>query len=211
MKKIAAVKNFSEPVTIKELCQFLGLVSYQRRFIKNTAELLSPLQDYLKGKVKNETKISLNCNALQTFKKVKEIIANLSYLAHPKAYAKLQLKKDASATSLDGVLEQIYDDKIEVLSCYSKSLIDAQKHYSTYDLELLSVYSNVRYFEYMLLDKPFVIFTYNKPYLTVLQDLLKITLLGKCVNCLISVNLIVIFNICQAETILWLIAYPELL
>ena len=162
-EKIAAVKNFPAPVTIKELRQFLGLVNYQRRFIENAAELLSPLQDYLKGKVKNETKISLNCNALQAFKKVKEIIANLAYLAHPKAYAKLQLKTDASATSLGGVLEQIYDDKIEVLGYYSESLTDAQKHYSTYDLELLSVYSNVKYFEYMLLDKPFVIFTDNKP------------------------------------------------
>ena len=132
-------------------------------------------------------------------------------MAHPKAYAKLQLKTDASATSLGGVLEQIYDDKIEVLGYYFKSLTDAQKHYSTDDLELLSVYSNVKYFEYMLLDKPFVIFTDKNLLLTVLQNLLKITLLGNCVNCLISVNLIVIFNICQAETILWLIAYSELL
>ena len=68
---IAAVKNFPEPVTIKELRLFLGLVNYQCRFIKNTAELLSLLQDYLKGKVKNKTKISLNCNALQAFKKKK--------------------------------------------------------------------------------------------------------------------------------------------
>ena len=83
-EKIATVKNFPKPVTIKELRQFLDLVNYQRRFVENAAELLSPLQDYLKGKVKNETKISLNCNALQAFKKVKEITANLAYLAHPK-------------------------------------------------------------------------------------------------------------------------------
>ena len=87
-------------------------------------------------------------------------------MTHPKAYLahpKLQLKTDASATSLGGVLEQIYDNKIEALGYYSKSLTNAQKHYSAYDLELLNVYSNVKYFEYMLLDKPFVIFTDNKP------------------------------------------------
>ena len=161
-EKIKAVKNFPESVTIKEVRQFLGPVNYQRRFIENAPKLLSPLQDYLKGKVENEIKISLNCNALKAFKKVKEIIANLAYLAHPKDYAKLQLKTDASATSLGGVFEQIYDNKIKVLGYYSKSLTDAQKHYSIYDLELLSVYSNVKYFEYMLLDKPFVIFTDNK-------------------------------------------------
>ena len=105
----------------------------------------------------------MNCNALQAFKKVKKIIANLAYLAHTKAYAKLQLKTDASATSLGGVLEQIYDNIIEVLGYYSKSLKDVQKHYSTYDLELLSVYSNVKYVEYVLFNKTFVIFTDNKP------------------------------------------------
>ena len=68
-EKIAAVKNFFEPVTIKELRQFLGQVNYQRRFIENEAEILSPLQDYLKSKVKNETKILLNCNALQFLRK----------------------------------------------------------------------------------------------------------------------------------------------
>ena len=72
-EKIAAVKNFLEPVTIKELRQFFGLVNYQRRFIENAVELLFPLQDYLKGKVKKKTKISLNCNVLQAFKKIKEI------------------------------------------------------------------------------------------------------------------------------------------
>ena len=84
-------------------------------------------------------------------------------MAHPKAYAKLQLKTDASATSLGGVPEQIYDNKIEVLGYYSKSLTDAQKETQPMTSNFFGVYSNVKYFEYMLLDKPFVIFTDNKP------------------------------------------------
>ena len=150
----------------------------------------------------------MNCNALQAFKKVKEIIANLAYLAHLKAYAKLQLKTNAS---LGGVLEQIYENKIEVLGYYSKSLTDAQKHYSTNDLELLSVYSNVKYFEYILLDKPFVIFTDNKPLVNSFakpsenhspRQVRQLSYLSQF-DCNI--------HICQAEIILWLIAYPELL
>ena len=134
-EKIAAVKNFPEPKTIKELRQFLGLVNYQRRFIKNAAEILGPLQEYLKGKAKNDTKIVFTANAQQAFKHIKEIIANLAYLAHPKTNAQLRLKTDASNTSLGGVLEQIYDNKVEVLGFFSKSLTDTQKRYSTYDLE----------------------------------------------------------------------------
>ena len=39
---------------------------------------------------------------------------------------------------------------------------DVQRHYSTFDLELLSVYSAIKYFEYILLDKSFTVYTDNK-------------------------------------------------
>ena len=64
----------------------------------------------------------------------------------------MQLKCDASNVSLGACLEQVYDKKTEVLGYFSRSLQDAQRRYSTYDLELLSAYNSVKYFEDMLLD-----------------------------------------------------------
>ena len=86
----------------------------------------------------------------------------MAYLAYPKESAQLLLKTDASDVSLGAILEQVYEDKSKVIGYYSKALTSAQRNHSTYDLELLSVYGSVKYFEYLLLDKPFTIFTDNK-------------------------------------------------
>ena len=51
---------------------------------------------------------------------------------------------------------------MKVLGYFSKTTTDAQRRYYANDLELLSMYSAVKYFEYLLLDKPFIIHTDNK-------------------------------------------------
>ena len=89
-------------------------------------------------------------------------MANVAYLAHPCKNASPSLRTDASNIALGAILEQTIDDNTEVLGYFLKTLTDAQRHYSTYDLELLSVYSAVKYFEHTLLDKSFTIYTGNK-------------------------------------------------
>lgn len=42
-KKIEAVKNATAPRTIRALQQFLGLTNYYRRFIKDYAQIATPL------------------------------------------------------------------------------------------------------------------------------------------------------------------------
>ena len=71
-------------------------------------------------------------------------MANVAYLAHPFENASLSLRTDASNIALGAILEQTIDNNTEVLGYFSKTLTDAQRHYSTYDLELLSVYSAVK-------------------------------------------------------------------
>ena len=160
--KISAIKNFPQPTTIKELRRFLGLIAYQCRFIKNAAFILDPLNFFLKGRVKNNDRLQWTDKANEAFIAIKRKLVDITYLAHPKEGAVLQLKCDASNVSLGACLEQVYDQKTEVLGYFSRSLQDAQQRYSTYDLELLSVYNSVKYFEHMLLDKHFIIFTDNK-------------------------------------------------
>ena len=154
--KVEAIKQLPEPTTIKELRQALGLINYQRKFIPHAAAILAT---YPKGKVTNATPISLNAEAKQAFSEIKTALANVAYLAHPCENASLSLRTDASNIALGAILEQTIDDNTEVLGYFSKTLTDALRHYSTYDLELLSVYSAVKYFEHILLDKSFTIYT----------------------------------------------------
>lgn len=46
---------------------------------------------------------------------------------------------------------------------YSKKFTDAQKKYSTYDRELLSIYLAIKFFKFLLQGRHFTIFTDHKP------------------------------------------------
>ena len=161
-EKIIAIQKFPRPTTIKSLRQFLGMITYQRCFIPNAAQLLRPLNDLLLGKRRNSETVNWTESVNQAFIDAKAALSNIDLLAHPKENAALQLKCDASGMALCAVLEQVYDGKIEPLGYFSKSLQGAQTHYSIFDLELLSVYLSVKHFEHMLLDKKFVIYTDHK-------------------------------------------------
>jgi Reverse transcriptase (RNA-dependent DNA polymerase) len=47
--RVAAVKNFPQPKTVRQLQSFLGMVNFYRRFIPGAAKILRPLTDALKG------------------------------------------------------------------------------------------------------------------------------------------------------------------
>ena len=142
--KIYAIKNFPRPTTIKELRRFLGLIAYQRRLFLNAAYTLDPLNSLLMGRVKNNNQFQWSDKVGEAFVAIKRKLVDITYLAHSKEGAILQLKCDARNVSLDACLEQVYDEKTEVQGHFSRSMQDAQLRYSIYDLELLSVYSSVR-------------------------------------------------------------------
>src|SRR5260363_333925 len=47
-KKIIKIKDFPIPKTLKQLCAFLGLASYYRKFIKRFSKIAKPLNNLLK-------------------------------------------------------------------------------------------------------------------------------------------------------------------
>ena len=119
---------------------------------------MAPLTAYLKGNVTNAIKITLDHEAKQAFIDIKQTLANIACLAHPSDNAFFHFAQ----MPLMLLLEQKVDDNAEILRYFSKTVSDVQCHYSTFDLELLSVYSAIKYFEYILLDKSFSVYTDNK-------------------------------------------------
>lgn len=48
-EKIRCLKEIPEPTTRKEIQQFLGLVNYYRKFIKNCAKIVHPISKLLRN------------------------------------------------------------------------------------------------------------------------------------------------------------------
>ena len=158
--KVHAVNNFPKPTTIKKLQEYIGMINFYHRFLPNIAQTLSPLYSLLKGKPKS---LNWNPQADEAFILSKKILSNATTLNFPDPSARLQLTTDASETAIGAVLNQVVNNNIQPLGFFSKKLQQAERNYSTFDRELLAIYTAVRHFRHHLEGIPFDILTDHKP------------------------------------------------
>lgn len=97
------------------------------------------------------------------FEKCKSDLANASFLAHPAMNVELSLSVDASDTAIGVVLHQTVNSIHQPLGFFSKKLNPAECKYSTYDRELLAMYSGVKHFRHLLEGRVFHRNTDHKP------------------------------------------------
>ena len=108
--KIAAIKQYPVPKTLKDLRAFLGLSSYYRKFIKNYAEIATPLHNLTQGhKNKKGSRIIIKWQAehSRAFEALKNAILTDVILAFPDFTKPFRLTTDSSNHSIGGVLSQL--------------------------------------------------------------------------------------------------------
>jgi len=104
------------------LREFLGLLNFYRRFIKNCSSIVQPLTDLLAGsKRSSSSPVSLSDTALTAFERGKNALADASLLLHPVPDAQLQLVVDACDVGVGGVLQQRVKDSWQPLAFFSKT------------------------------------------------------------------------------------------
>ncbi|KAL0160101.1 hypothetical protein M9458_043826, partial [Cirrhinus mrigala] len=136
--KVAAVSQWKEPQTIKELQRFLGFVNFYRRFIKNFSLLATPLTSMLKGSKKT---LQWNSNAREAFQRLKQAFTSASVLQHPDPNKPFVIEVDAADTGVGAVLSQWSGEPLALHPCayYSKKLTPAEQNYGIGDRELLAI------------------------------------------------------------------------
>lgn len=162
-EKVEAIKSFPLPKTAKDLRQFLGMINFYRRFIPNAANFQAPLNDLLVGNVKGKAPLTWTSEARQAFENSKNSLAQATLLAHPEVNAPLAITCDASDFTVGAVLQQRINNNWQPLAFFSKKLGSAERKYSAYDRELLSIYLAVKHFKHMIEGRHFTIFTDHKP------------------------------------------------
>ncbi|GJS97652.1 putative reverse transcriptase domain-containing protein [Tanacetum coccineum] len=126
--KIEAVKNWKAPKTPSEVCSFLGLARYYRRFIEDFSKIAKPL-NVLTQKSKTFDWGEEQENAFQN---LKDKLCNSTVLALPDRPGDFMVYCDASGLGLGCVLMQ----KGKVIAYASRHLKIHEKNYTTHDLEL---------------------------------------------------------------------------
>lgn len=163
-EKTMAISNYPTPKNKKDIQQFLGLCSYFRRFIKNFADIAYPLNMLLRKNYdfcwKKEQE--------EAFHTLKLLLINHPILQPPDFTKRFYVYTDASKIALGAILVQKQNEH-EITICYaSRSTNDAEKNYTTYELEGIAVLFALKIWRCYLLGQEFTIYTDNAA-LTYLQ------------------------------------------
>jgi transposase InsO family protein len=153
--KTDAVATWPVPKTVREVRSFLGLASYYRRFVKNFAEIASPLHDLTKkNKPFHWTEI---CQI--AFDRLKTVLTEAPVMAMPIEGQPYFLDTDASHHGIGAVLSQIQDGKEKPVAFASRTYNRAESNYCITRQELLAVVFFLKHFRQYLLGSSFTVRT----------------------------------------------------
>jgi hypothetical protein len=155
--KIAAVTKFPKPTTLKQVQSFLGLTGYFRKFVKNYSIIAKPLSDLLKG----ERKFKFGEEEKMSFEMLKQKLCEEPVLKIFDFEKETELHTDASRDGYGAMLVQRddVDGKFHPVYYMSRKTTDAEKKYSSYELEVLAIIEALKKFRTYLLGIKFKIKT----------------------------------------------------
>ncbi|UYV72834.1 K02A2.6-like [Cordylochernes scorpioides] len=158
--KIRAVLDAPKPLNVTQLRSFLGLITYYHKFIRNAADVLSPLYALLK----KGTKWHWSTECRKAFREIKETISSDQILIAYDPKLPIRLSCDSSSYRLGAVLSQIdVDGNERPIYFISRTLSQAEKKYSQIDKECLSIIWALKKFNNYLFGRKFELITDNKP------------------------------------------------
>lgn len=158
--KIKEIQTWELPTTEKQIKQFLGLVGYYRKFIRDYAKLTKPMTKYLKKDVKVNTD---DPDFKKSFEKCKTMLISDPILAYPDYSKPFVLTTDASNYALGAVLSQINEGKDQPVAFASRTLNKHEINYSTTEKEALAIIWAIEKFKPYLYGQKFTLVTDHKP------------------------------------------------
>lgn len=156
-RKIEAVQKFPEPGNVKQVQSFLGLSGYFRKFVLRYSIIARPLSNLLRA----NAKFVFGDNERRAFFELKEILSTKPVLSLYKREADTELHTDASIHGFGAILMQRGDDNaFHPVYYYSSKTTEAEKKYTSYELEVLAIVKALKRFRvYLITLKEFTIVT----------------------------------------------------
>ncbi|GFR94628.1 Pol polyprotein, partial [Elysia marginata] len=159
-EKVKAITEFPKPNDKKALQRFLGMLNYYHRFLPGIAKCLAPLTEATKSRSKV---ITWTDDCQTAFEAAKSSLASATLLNHPDPKSETRLSTDASDSAIGAELSQKHHGMWRPIAFFSRKLTSPQSRYSTFDRELLAIYSAIQHFRFFLEGRPFSVLTDHKP------------------------------------------------
>lgn len=141
------------PRSVKQVRQFLGLVSYFRKFVENFATIAEPLTRL----TRKNTSWSWEDAQERAFQTIKGKLTTRPVLAIFDPDKPTEVHTDANTIGIGAILLQQVDGKMAVVSYFNRETTADQRCYHFYELETMAV--ALRYFRIYLLGIKFKVVT----------------------------------------------------
>ena len=134
-ENIRHVKQWPVPKTVKEVRSFLGLCSYNRKFISGLAQMARPLN----RPTEKTSSFVWDGACEESFTNLKEALTSAHVLAYPRQAGQFILDTDSSGWAAEAVLSQVQEGNGKVIAYFSKALSTTEQKYCVTWKELLAI------------------------------------------------------------------------
>ena len=134
--KVAVIKDWRPPRTVKGVQSFLGFCNFYRRFIRDYGKVAKPLTRL----TKRDTPFVFDMDCTAAFEELKERLMSSPILSHYDQDKETMLETDASDGIVAGIMSQLHEDgEWHPVAYFSKTMAPAELNYQIHDKEMLAV------------------------------------------------------------------------
>ncbi|GJX99363.1 reverse transcriptase domain-containing protein [Tanacetum coccineum] len=151
--KVDVIAKLPHPTTVKGIRSFLGHAGFYRRFIQDFSKIARPMTHLLE----KETPFIFSKECIEAFETLKMKLTHAPILVAPDWDLPFEIMCDASDFAVGAVLGQHKTKHFQPIHYASKTMTEAQAHYTTTEKELLAVvYAFKKFRPYLVLSKSIV-------------------------------------------------------
>ena len=134
--KLAGIKDWPVPTTVKQVRSFLGFGNFYRKFMSHYSDMARPLNDL----TKKDKKFEWTQDCQESFDTLKRKFTEEPVLLMPDHSKPFQIESDASKVATGAVLTQTDSNgDRHPVAFLSKTFTDTERRYEIYDRELLGI------------------------------------------------------------------------
>nr|GEU76707.1 DNA-directed DNA polymerase [Tanacetum cinerariifolium] len=151
--KMDVIAMLPHPTTVKGVRSFLGHAGFYRRFIQDFSKIARPMTHLLE----KETPFVYSKECIDAFNTLKKKLTQAPIFVVPDWNLPFELMCDASDYAIGAVLGQCKSKHFQPIHYASKTMTEAQIHYTTTEKEMLAVvYAFEKFRPYLVLSRSIV-------------------------------------------------------